>query len=63
MTPSVALRHSLVSEHGEGAPEGGETRVAFYEDECLELTVKPYGIFVSKIKKKGEGDLHKLLKN
>jgi hypothetical protein len=34
---------------GRGTPEDGKTRVAFYEDKCLELTVKPYGISVGKI--------------
>jgi hypothetical protein len=35
--------------HGGGAPEDGKTRVAFFEDMFLELTVTPYGISVGKI--------------
>jgi len=34
---------------GLGAPEEGKTRIVFYEDKCLELTVTPYGISVGKI--------------
>lgn len=55
MTPYVALRHihSFVNMKARrGAPEDGKTRVAFYEDKYLQLTVTPYGISVIRLKNK-----------